>query len=140
MPEFANPKYKDKGRTVFNTPARLECMMQVRPLQLRTFNSQFQERFSQASSLLTVHSLLLLLLLQDFPRNLPSDAPVGYTLFDRWMIFSAIKNKVCSASCNLAMFAYKSPPSPTRFSNSPPVVRGQGAAVVDGLRRDGVDR
>lgn len=29
VPEFVNPKYSDDTRTAFNTPTRLECMMQV---------------------------------------------------------------------------------------------------------------
>ena len=33
MPEFVNPKYKDKAKTVFKKPTRLECMMQVRTLR-----------------------------------------------------------------------------------------------------------
>ena len=29
VPEFVNPKYADESRSVFSTPTRLECMMQV---------------------------------------------------------------------------------------------------------------
>jgi UDP-sugar pyrophosphorylase len=31
MPEFVNPKYADKEKTVFKKPTRLECMMQEYP-------------------------------------------------------------------------------------------------------------
>jgi UDP-sugar pyrophosphorylase len=34
MPEFVNPKYKDKAKTVFKKPTRLECMMQDFPTVL----------------------------------------------------------------------------------------------------------
>lgn len=29
VPEFVNPKYADVERTIFKSPTRLECMMQV---------------------------------------------------------------------------------------------------------------
>merc|ERR1719447_2374328 len=35
MPEFVNPKYKDKEKTEFKKPTRLECMMQDYPKLLK---------------------------------------------------------------------------------------------------------
>jgi len=35
MPEFVNPKYRDKDRTTFQKPTRLECMMQDFPTILQ---------------------------------------------------------------------------------------------------------
>jgi hypothetical protein len=36
MPEFVNPKYADKEKTVFKNPTRLECMMQDFPTVLES--------------------------------------------------------------------------------------------------------
>ena len=50
MPEFVNPKYADDTKTVFKSPARLECMMQDYPLLLNDFSkvsfTQFDRLFS----------------------------------------------------------------------------------------------
>jgi len=59
--EFVNPKYKNKEKTEFTKPTRLECMM------------------------------------QDYPKLLSSEAIVGYTQFERWTSFSAVKNNVSDA-------------------------------------------
>lgn len=38
MPEFVNPKYADETKTLFKSPARLECMMQDYPLLLTDYS------------------------------------------------------------------------------------------------------
>lgn len=54
MPEFVNPKYADETKTLFKSPARLECMMQDYPLLLNDFSkvsfTQIDRQFSFAAT------------------------------------------------------------------------------------------
>jgi len=61
MPEFVNPKYKDKSKMEFKKPTRLECMM------------------------------------QDYPKLLPSEAPVGITQGDQFYCYHPVKNNINDA-------------------------------------------
>jgi len=61
MPEFVNPKFKDRKKTVFKKPTRLECMM------------------------------------QDYPKLLGADIPVGITQGERFYCLEPVKNNIQDA-------------------------------------------
>lgn len=61
MPEFVNPKFKDKKKSEFKKPTRLECMM------------------------------------QDYPKLLGGDIPVGITQGERFYCLEPVKNNIQDA-------------------------------------------
>jgi len=61
MPEFVNPKFKDRKKTEFKKPTRLECMM------------------------------------QDYPKLLGADIPVGITQGERFYCLEPVKNNIQDA-------------------------------------------
>jgi UDP-sugar pyrophosphorylase len=65
MPEFVNPKFKDKKKTEFKKPTRLECMM------------------------------------QDYPKLLGPEIPVGMTQGERFYCLEPVKNNIRDAKLKL---------------------------------------